>query len=301
MSFDNLCKLLSEKYPDRFATWALGTLQTGAEVLKTELSIEPIRADFVTFLRLQAQILHLEFQTRLESDPPLPFRMLDYWVRLYRLYRLPIEQVVIILLPPAEDVVIPTQFEAENTRHQYRVICLWEQDPEVLLNDPALLPLAPLATKAPSEALLQTVAQYLNELDTPQREETSSYVQILAGLKFEKEVIRRIFQEDMMRESVIYQEILGEGRQEGRQEGEQLGREQEGRTLVFLLAQQRFGQLSDDIRDRIAALTLTQLESLALALLNLSSTADLFAWLQAVPANESSVFADDQPNSALSD
>jgi predicted transposase YdaD len=100
MAFDNLCKLLSEKYPERFASWVLGAPQTSAMVLKTELSIEPIRADYVTFLQLQGRILHLELQTKLESNPPLPLRMLDYWIRLYRLYRLPITQVVVLLLPP---------------------------------------------------------------------------------------------------------------------------------------------------------------------------------------------------------
>jgi predicted transposase/invertase (TIGR01784 family) len=276
MPFDSLCKLLSEKYPDRFAAWILGTPQATARVLKTELSIEPIRADFVSFLHLQTQILHLEFQTKLESNPPLAFRMLDYWVRLHRLYRVPIEQVVVILLPPAEDVIIPTLFEAENTRHRYRTICLWEQDPNVFLNDSALLPLASLTTKAPSEALLQAVAQRLSELEDPQRQETSGYVQLLAGLKFEKEVIRQIFQEGMMRESVIYQEILEEGRQEGRQKGRQEGQQ----SLILLLLQQRFGQLSSNICDRIANLTPEQLEHLALALLNFSSVEDLAAWLQ---------------------
>jgi hypothetical protein len=52
MSFDNLCKLLSEKHPVTFASWVLGTPQTNVKVLKTELSIEPIRADYVTFLQL---------------------------------------------------------------------------------------------------------------------------------------------------------------------------------------------------------------------------------------------------------
>ncbi|MDJ0798608.1 MAG: hypothetical protein QNJ51_17610 [Calothrix sp. MO_167.B12] len=52
MSFDNLCKLLSEKYPANFAHWILGTPQTTVKVLKTELSIEPIRADYLTFLQL---------------------------------------------------------------------------------------------------------------------------------------------------------------------------------------------------------------------------------------------------------
>jgi predicted transposase YdaD len=37
MSYDNLTKILAEKYPERFATWLLGTPQTNVEILKTEL------------------------------------------------------------------------------------------------------------------------------------------------------------------------------------------------------------------------------------------------------------------------
>ena len=126
MPFDNLCKLLSEKYPDRFASWVLGKPQQSVEVLKTELSIEPIRADSVTFLQLQGRLLHLEFQTKLESNPPFPLRMIDYWIPLYRLYRLPITQIIVLLLPPSEDTVIETAFIVENTRHEYQVLRLWE-------------------------------------------------------------------------------------------------------------------------------------------------------------------------------
>ncbi len=69
MSFDNLCKLLAEKYPDPFATWILGEKPPIVQVLKTELSIEPIRADSVLFLQTSDRILHLEFQVKLESEP----------------------------------------------------------------------------------------------------------------------------------------------------------------------------------------------------------------------------------------
>ncbi len=50
MSFDNVCKTLAEKYPKDFARWLLKVEASKIEVLKTELSIEPIRADSVTFL-----------------------------------------------------------------------------------------------------------------------------------------------------------------------------------------------------------------------------------------------------------
>jgi predicted transposase YdaD len=91
MSFDNLCKLLAEKYPERFAAWILDEPEPSpVQVLKTELSLEPIRADAVTFLQTQGAILHLEFQTTIASEPPLSLRMLDYWIRLYRRYCVPI-------------------------------------------------------------------------------------------------------------------------------------------------------------------------------------------------------------------
>jgi predicted transposase YdaD len=274
MSFDNLCKLLSEKHPERFASWVLGTLQTSVKVLKTELSIEPIRADCVTFLQLQGRILHLEFQTKLESTPPLPLRMLDYWVRLYRLYRLPVTQVVVLLLPPAPETVIETVFSLETTRHEYRVISMWEENPELFLNDPALLPLAPLTATMQPQALLQQVVGKVNQLEPGQRPEISAYTQILAGLKYKKDLIRQLFREGMMRESVIYQEILAEGEQRG----EQRGRQAEGQLLILRLLTRRVGELPQGVRSRIETLSLEQLENLGEALLDFRAIADLETW-----------------------
>ncbi|QLE49580.1 DUF4351 domain-containing protein [Nostoc sp. C057] len=281
MSFDNLCKLLSEKHPATFASWVLGTPQTSVKVLKTELSIEPIRADYVTFLQLQGHILHLEFQTKLESTPPLPLRMLDYWVRLYRLYRLPITQVVVLLLPPSPETVIETVFCVETTRHEYRVIRLWEENPELFLNDPALLPLAPLAATTQPQALLQQVVGKVSQLEPRQRPEISAYTQILAGLKYNQDLIRQLFREGMMRESVIYQEILAEGEQRG----EQRGRKAEGQLLILRQLTRRVGELPQDMLDRIETLSLEQLENLGEALLDFQAIADLEAWFATLEFN----------------
>ncbi len=236
----------------------------------------------MTFLQLQGRILHLEFQTKLESTPPLPLRMLDYWVRLYRLYRLPVTQVVVLLLPPAPETVIETAFTVETTRHEYRVIPMWEQNPEPFLNDPALLPLATLAATTQPQALLQRVVGKVNQLEPKQRPEISSYTQILAGLKYNKDLIRQLFREGMMRESVIYQEILAEGEQRGeqrgRQEGRQEGRKAEGQLLILRLLNRRVGELPQEVRSRIETLSLEQLENLGEALLDFQAIADLEAW-----------------------
>jgi predicted transposase YdaD len=53
MSFDNLCKLLAEKNPKTFTQWLVGHRPDEVTILKPELSIEPIRADSVTFLKAE--------------------------------------------------------------------------------------------------------------------------------------------------------------------------------------------------------------------------------------------------------
>ncbi|MBV8883874.1 MAG: DUF4351 domain-containing protein [Chroococcidiopsidaceae cyanobacterium CP_BM_RX_35] len=199
--------------------------------------------------------------------------MLDYWVGLYRKYRCPIEQVVIFLKPTSSEVVFTEQFAVGNTVHPYRVIRIWEQDPAPLLANPGLLPLAVLArTNAPA-SLLQQVAAQVELIEEPgQQREISAYTQILAGLKFDKDLIRRFLREELMRESVIYQEILQEGHQEGRQEGEA--------SLVLRQLSRRLGQLAPEVRSQLQQLRVEQLEELGEALLDFSSVPDLMDWLE---------------------
>ena len=109
LSFDNICKYLASKYPEQFVRWLLASDTNDIEILPTELSRDPIRADAIILLQSTNQILHLEFQTLPESTPPLPLRMLDYWVRLYRQYQRPIEQVVIFLKETSSDAAYTNQ------------------------------------------------------------------------------------------------------------------------------------------------------------------------------------------------
>jgi predicted transposase/invertase (TIGR01784 family) len=279
MSFDNLCKFLSEKYPDRFANWLLGEMPTSIEILKTELSLEPIRADSLTLLKTQDHILHIEFQVQILTDPPLPLRMLDYWVRLHRLYRLPITQVLVLLKPPAAGTVIENEFRFEQTQHSYRVVCMWEQSPEVFLGDPALIPLAVLAASKNPQQLLTQVSQRVDMIEAPvQRQEAAVCSQVLAGLRFKKELIQGLFRERIMRESVIYQDILQEGLQQGLEQGKQQGEA----ALILRQLTRRLGTVAvpPEVQERIRGLSIAQLEDLAEALLDFSQTADLVSWLE---------------------
>lgn len=146
----------------------------------------------------------------------------------------------------------------------------------MFLHDPALLPFAALTQTQEPEQLLDRIVQQVAAMpETIQRREVSGYVQLMAGLKYDRSIIRRIFQEGMMRQSVIYQEIF----EEGEQVGEARGRRMQGRSLILLQIEQRIGEVSLGQRDRISELNLEQMEALAIALLNFSTAADLENWL----------------------
>ena len=262
MSYDNACKYLSEKYPAQFAAWILGKTPASVEVLKTELSIEPIRADYVTFLRTPEQVLHLEFEVDVEGEPPLPLRMLDYWVRLYRRYRLPVIQALVLLKETPAAQRLKDNFRLGTTRHRYQIIRLWEENPELFLQSPALLPLAALCRTNTPENLLIQVSNELGKIDpSTEREQITACINILAGLRFTKEVVNQLFREEIMRESVTYQDILQKGVQQGLQQGLQQAQQSLINSILEAL-ETRFGFVPPEVVQQLELLTIVELQRL---------------------------------------
>lgn len=276
MAYDNICKYLAAEYPSDFARWLL-TIDDDIQLLPTELGVDPVRADALYFLPQLQQVLHLEFQTIPRSTPALPLRMLDYWVRLYRQYGCPVEQVVIFLKQTNAEAVKVDRLAVGNTVHRYRVVRLWEQDPVPLLAHPALLPLAVLARTNSPTTLLQQVAAQVDMIEEQQQQRNiAACTEILASLKFDKDLIRQFLREELMRESAIYQEILQEGLQQGLQQGRQEGEA----ALILRQLERRMGAVAPEFRWQIQRLSAAQLEELGEALLDFSSIQDLIAWLQ---------------------
>lgn len=195
--------------------------------------------------------------------------MLDYYVRLYRQYNCPIDQFVIFLKRTGSIAASTDQFADTNTTHRYRVIRLWEQNPTPLLANPGLLPLATLAQSDAPNILLEQVASRLGMIEEQeQRSNISACVEIIAGIKFDIETIRRFLREDIVRESVIYQEIIERGKRE--------------EALLFIMRQltRRIGTITPEIRAQIQNLTVAQLEELGEALLDFNNVSNLVDWLQ---------------------
>jgi predicted transposase YdaD len=274
LSYDNTAKYLAELYPAEFAKWLLPDKTTEVTVLKTELSIDPIRADYVTFLQTSSRILHIEFQTLPKSNPPIPLRVLDYYVRLKRQYNTPVTQVVIFLQQSSDPIAFTEEYTDEFTSHRYQVIRLWEQDSALFLDNPALLPLAPLTRTDSPAALLSQVAQNIAKIpDRDERQNIAGCTEIFAGLRFEKDLIRQFLREDIMQESVIYQDIL----QKGNKQGEE--------RLILRQLNRRFGEIDSSNIERVKVLSVEQLETLGEALLDFSSVDDLIVWLDQQPNN----------------
>ena len=295
MAIDEFCKQLVRSNPAAMAEWLLGVsgVEESSEsiapgfywqLIDTELAAETQRADSVILHAGSAtkpnQLLHLEFQSR--PDRQMPERMLEYWIRLWRLHGKPIHQVVLYLKKTNSPLVQVDQLQVGDTRHRYGVVRLWEQDPQPLLQNPALLPDRVAAIKNP---VLQ--------------KEIAGGCHLLAGLGFSQELINAYFTMGILDDSVTYQAAVAEYTRRGRLEGEQRGRQQglkegerqgekrglnqglqqEAQALVLRLLPRRCGQLSHEQELAVRALPLEKLEALAEALLDFDSPEALDAWL----------------------
>ncbi len=307
---DDFCKQLVARHPASVGRWILSVVghadppeagERAWTLLDRELSSAPLHADSVILLpattnAASVPMLHLEFQTR--PDVAIAERMLEYWIRLHRRFRRPIHQVVIHLKPTGSPLARIEELRVGSTHHRFTSLRLWEQNPDPLLADQALLPLAVLARSRDGtpEKLLGQVRQRLQAIADPdQRRRITSGCQLLAGLTFPPDVIQRLLAMSILEDSSVYQYIvrkgLAEGREAGRkegleqgleqglQQGLQEGRQQEAATLLLRQLERRCGPLSERQRSTLAELPLEHLEDLGMAVLDFQGPADLVAWL----------------------
>jgi predicted transposase/invertase (TIGR01784 family) len=272
--YDNVCKFLAENYSRDFAQWLLGEPISFTQLSPSELSLEPIRADALILLESDQIILHLEFQT--DPDPKMSFRMLDYRTRVYRRFpKKTMRQVVIYLKETSSPLVRENAFILPNTRHEYEVLRLWEIPAEKMLGLSGLLPLANLGKTPNRPEILRQVAAKIDNIEgRTEKSNLAAATAILAGLVLSKEIIGSLLREEIMRESVIYQDIRESGKAQGRRE--------EAVSLILRLLNRRLGEISSTLGQQIQELSLEQLETLGEALLDFTSLTDLTAWLSEI-------------------
>ena len=212
--YDDTCRFLAEHFSADFASWLLGEAVTMTELQPSELSLDPIRADALILLESDESVLHIEFQTLPKNN--IPFRVLDYRVRMYRKNPTKsMRQVVIYLKQTGSELAYQTSFTMERTRHEFDVIRLWEQPASIFLQYPGLIPFAVLGQSGDAEETLRQAAQRVDQIADPTMQANlMAAAAILAGLKLEDEVVYRVLRRDIMQESTVYRSIQREAQKE---------------------------------------------------------------------------------------
>jgi predicted transposase YdaD len=145
-----------------------------------------------------------------------------------------------------------------------------------LLKYRGLLPFAVLGKTKDKQETLSQVAQQIESISPrSDKNNVTASTAILAGLVLEKQVIRRLLREEIMKESVIYQEIEAIGKLQGKQEGKQ----EEALALVKRLLNRKLPQINPETENKINQLSVGKLEDLIEALLDIDTEADLVNWL----------------------
>ena len=152
------------------------------------------------------------------------------------------------------------------------MIRLWEQPTEIFQQYQGLLPFAALSqTNAPEEILRQVAKQIENIADKQLQSNVAASTAIISGIALSKEIIQRLLRSDIMKESVIYQEILHEGLAEGLAKGKAQGLAKgKAQGLAKGKAQERnqialnmlLSNIAPDVITQITGLTAKQVQAL---------------------------------------
>ena len=212
--------------------------------------------------------VNLEPQSSHDSD-----LVVNLWFRqaaLYRRHRLPVLTVLILLRREANARAITGKFEIQmpdgwqTNLYNYRVVRLWEENPEAYLTAAVnLVPLAPL-TDVKENTLpefVRRMAERINAEPEARAEMLWTATYLLMGLSYSEEVVSQLLEGvARMRESTTYQAILREGRNEGLIEG----RISEAQRILVRQGTKRFGEPGNTILAFIEAIgDVQQLEKLS--------------------------------------
>jgi len=264
-------KRLIGLYPDTWLQWVTQRPDVVARGILAATEFQWISRETDAIIRASSPEVG-EFlvvnDIQLRCDQWMPWRTHAYAALAEEKYHLPVYAVVVNLLPPGPNTVIPDRYEHTlfglTARRDFRVINLWEVDVDLVFQTPLppLLPFVPLLRGGGNEPAVRQAVRELRNHETLRDMEV--LLAFFARFVLESRVIREIMRWDMvvLQESPWYQEIRHEGWlvgwEEGREEGLQIAR----RRTIQRALQLRFGAAPPDLVSRLEPLKADQLEPL---------------------------------------
>jgi predicted transposase YdaD len=273
---DSCTKFLIE---DRLPDWlALSEIVTAApaETISADLATVTAAADRVLLVRdIAPWLLHLELQSA--WDATLADRLRLYNTLLEYHHRMPVHSMAVLLRPHASSARLTGTGQSAfpgrrpHALWRYQVVRVWRLPVEkVLASGLGLLPLAPLSQvkRAELPALIRRMEERIRAEATPQEAGVLwTATKVLMGLRFPATFVAELLRGvHGMKESVTYQEIIGEG--EIRQ----------AHKTLLIQGRDRFGEPTEHIVNRVRSIMDVQrLDGLLARLLHVTSWQELLA------------------------
>jgi predicted transposase/invertase (TIGR01784 family) len=114
-------------------------------------------------------------------------------------------------------------------------------------------------TSNPEKTLRQIAKQIENIADKTTQSNVAASMAIISGIALNKEIIQRLLRSEIMKESVIYQDILLEGIAEGEARGISKGKAEEKNQIALKMLR---SNIPVDAIAEFTGLTLKQIEKL---------------------------------------
>lgn len=249
-------------------------------------------ADLIVKVKFRGQdtcfVIHVENQSYKQQD--FDKRMFRYFARLYEKFDLPVYPVVLFSYDyPKTPELNSHQIAFPNKvvlQFNYDVIQLnrlnWrdfvrQQNPvaSALMAKMNIAPAERRQVKLECLRLLATL-----RLDPARMRMISGFIDTYLRLNAQEQ---RLLKADLATIEPKEQEVVMQIVTSWMEEGIEQGKEQATLSLVMRLLPRRVGTLTPELEQRVEQLSLTQLEDLAVALLDFSSVTDLEVWLQQTP------------------
>ncbi len=236
-AYDNLFKeVLAEVIQHLLHVTHNITITTLQQVPGNFPSVELREVDFlakVTFTDGSQEMLHVEVQST--NDASMPLRMVEYFAKIYKAHRLPVNQLVLYIgrekLYMKDAINVQGHFS--HTKHQYLLVDIAHMPPERFLavSQPEINVLAVLAHLPDDTTASETIRSILQRLAStlPDRQlhDFLEKLDILCRLrKLEsllKMEVKKMGLKFDPRGTLLYDMGLEEGKKEGLEEGKKEG------------------------------------------------------------------------------
>jgi predicted transposase YdaD len=294
LKYDTTLKsLFGGRAPLRLLEMLLGERVAVARMLPVELpETRNAHADLLIEL-MDGRLIHVELQA--QPDAWFPFRMLEYRVRIFRIYgTIPLQIVLWLGVGPA---AVASKIEQQGLSFSYSVVNAGMLDGNTLMESAVVEDclFAILCRLEDSRAAVARILKRIAELSGVERRDALTKLLILSGLRgltglIEEEVepMAILDVKDNTFLSKIYNQGLQEGIEQGIEKGIEQGVEQgieqsteehlrNVRRILRTMVLRRFGSISAGVEGRIQSGSLSEIERWILRLMECSTAEEVLS------------------------